>query len=80
MNTQGAKCHPIYEIDFAIIDVNLFLDTHPGCCEATDLKHKLLDLRYEAIGEFERRHGPLTIFNADCGEPLPMPWQITKEG
>ena len=43
-NCASSRCEMmrrIQELDFAIIDLNLFLDTHPQCREAIDLFKEL---------------------------------------
>ncbi|TCK98473.1 spore coat protein JB [Natranaerovirga hydrolytica] len=63
----------IQELEFAAIDLNLFLDTHPDCEKA------LMD--YNAISKelkrkkqmYEMHYGPLTNFG-ESPSPFPFAW------
>ena len=59
----------INEVSFAVDDILLFLDTHPDC--------------QEALSEYARLYGPLTIDTADdsCSRSWewiqqPFPWEM----
>ncbi|HEX2954791.1 MAG TPA: spore coat protein CotJB [Bacillota bacterium] len=83
MNEQQLQLlQEIMAVDFTLVELNLFLDTHPDdqraladfntCCEQSKILHT----------EYERCYGPLM----PCGEAsacypwkwieLPWPWQI----
>ena len=72
----------IHVVSFAVDDVQLFLDTHPNCQEALDYFHKYNQLRTEALKEYAKYYGPLTIETAaaNCSDRWtwmnePWPWQ-----
>ena len=72
----------INEVSFAVDDILLFLDTHPDCQEALDFYHKNVSARKEALAEYARLYGPLTIDTADDGCSRswdwirqPFPWE-----
>lgn len=70
----------IMSIDFCLLEMNLFLDTHPQDSDAIMLYNKFLeDVRPLKI-KYEREVGPLTVnFIADCPWSWidnPWPWEI----
>lgn len=50
----------IKKYDFALKELNLYLDTHPYCRRALALFDNYNKLRKEAVSEFTRKFGPLT--------------------
>ena len=71
----------INEVSFAVDDILLFLDTHPDCQEALDFYRQNVAIRKEALSEYARLYGPLTIDTADdsCSRSWewiqqPFPW------
>ena len=86
-NEQKELLRKIQEVDFAMYELQLFLDTHPNNSTAY--------MRYIALGkqskalkdEYETTYGPLTACgvpkrtNRDADEPLwswissPWPWE-----
>ena len=72
----------IQKIDFAIIDLNLFLDTHPNCKEAIELFTKLAATSRSLKSDFQRQYGPLYAANSQNSTPFAWvhddykwPWQ-----
>ena len=72
----------IYEISFAVDDVKLYLDTHPWDEEALSYFREYSYMRNEALKEYAKYYGPLTIDTAvqsDCEKwnwiNEPWPWQ-----
>lgn len=73
----------INEVSFAVNDIHLFLDTHPDCQEALEFFRRNLEARKEALAEYARLYGPLTIDTADdsCSRSWewieqPFPWEM----
>jgi spore coat protein JB len=66
------------QIDFAIIEVTLYLDVYPDCCEAREYIRELREKRAKLAAEYESRHGMLTMYGI-CGESsdkcAPWPWE-----
>lgn len=67
---------------FAVDDVKLFLDTHPCDREALEFFDKYQRIRKNALKEYAKYYGPLTVDTADAGEcdrwnwiNDPWPWQ-----
>ena len=66
------------QIDFAIVEVTLYLDVYPDCCEAKEYLSTLREKRAKIAAEYESRHGMLTMYGV-CGESsdkcAPWPWE-----
>lgn len=68
-------------VSFAADDTKLFLDTHPGNQEALTCFDALKKQRTEALKEYARYYGPLTLDTAAvssdrwCWINEPWPWQ-----
>lgn len=71
----------INQISFAVDDVKLFLDTHPGNQKALEYFQKYKEKRIEALKEYAEVYGHLTVDtvseNSDCWNWInePWPWQ-----
>ena len=67
----------LQQIDFAIIEVTLYLDVYPECCEAKEYMEALRAKRAKVAAEYESKHGMLTMYGV-CGESnnkcAPWPW------
>lgn len=83
MNEKMMLMNAIKKYDFALYELNLYLDTHPRCQSALAHFGKYRDLRNKAIDEYTRKYGPLTADKTNIEEGWkwaegPWPWQ--KEG
>lgn len=74
--------HMIDVVSFAVDDVKLFLDTHPEHPEALEYFREYSTRRNQALEEYSRFFGPLTIdtANVSCRDYWkwvnePWPWQ-----
>ena len=65
------------QIDFAIVEVTLYLNVYPDCCEAKEYLAELRAKRAKIAAEYESKHGMLTMYGG-CGESSDMcahwPW------
>lgn len=73
----------IQEVGFAVIDINLYLDTHPCDRAALGYYRKYRDLLKHASEEYARLYGPLvaTAVESDCffdWVEEPWPWRGGK--
>lgn len=78
MNKQALK-RKIYELDFAIHELVLFLDSHPTSKRALELLKDYRRKRMEAIEAYEARFGKYIVTAEDvpangCWEWLKGPW------
>lgn len=80
MNHQQLM-HYINLVSFAVVEANLFLDTHPNNREAREYFDYYNKERNEALEEYGRRFSPLTISTVpSCEEKWkwvygPWPWE-----
>jgi len=74
--------HQIMQMDFACVDMHLYLNTHPNDNAAiTQLNHFGSEAR-RLTAEFEQKFGPLSYVSATQGTTFswinePWPWQMT---
>lgn len=70
----------IQSTNFAVIEMALYLDTHPDSSCALDTYHDYNKTLKEAVAIYEKRFGPLTIYGVNdenfwsWGDE-PWPWQ-----
>ena len=69
----------IYEIDFAIHELNLFLDSHPTNKKAFELLNEYRAKRKSLVAAYESRYGKFIVTTDDvaaegCWEWLKGPW------
>jgi hypothetical protein len=65
----------IYEIDFALIELGLFLDTHPDCKSALTMHNNYANKCRELKDKYQKMYGPLTMqFPCNKWRWLESPW------
>lgn len=86
MNNQNrnrqALLQQLNEVSFAAYDTLLYLDTHQNDQAALEYYRNAVSKRREAMGEYTRLYGPLTIDCASATEndqwqwaQTPWPWE-----
>lgn len=70
----------IQSTNFAVIELGLYLNTHPQSTCALAKYHEYKRTLKEAVAVYERNFGPLTIYGVKCDENWtwvdePWPWQ-----
>ncbi|MDD6207256.1 MAG: spore coat protein CotJB [Clostridiales bacterium] len=70
----------IYEVDFALCDLVLYLDTHPDCQQALDLYRKYQEIWMQAMDEYQQYCGPLSSHHVNAANQWdwitgPWPWE-----
>lgn len=70
----------IMAYDFYLVELNLFLDTHPTNEKAINLFNETLKKARVLRENFEKVYGPLTTYNSFSGTPWqwinsPWPWE-----
>ncbi len=82
---SSTAMHELMALNFAITELTLFLDTHPGDTEVAELLQSYISL-YEAGKEtYEKNCGPLTHFDAVRNGQFdwikgPWPWEYRDNG
>ncbi len=77
----------IDQLSFAVVDISLYLDSHPFDEDALDYFHEKSSLRQEAVALYTKKYGPLTIEAAHDRASRkwdwvnqPWPWEVKKGG
>lgn len=79
-NDKESMMQTVRETGFALLDISLFLDTHPNDEKAMDYYNKYQQMNKEARREYERNFGPLNLNSVDtCNgwtwTQEPWPWE-----
>ena len=85
MNNSGnvnntSLLQKIRELSFVKVELELFLDTHPGCVAAIDYYNKILNELSSLTEMYENTVGPLTASGVKSSDRWtwveePWPWQ-----
>ncbi|MBR3760053.1 MAG: spore coat protein CotJB [Ruminococcus sp.] len=80
MNEKVRLMRKIKEYDFALKELNLYLDTHPNCRRALALFKKYKDLRKKAVDEYISQFGPISPEQSNDDQYWswigdPWPWE-----
>lgn len=82
MEKRLSMLKEIQALEFFAIELNLFLDTHPGDRAALRDFYAIREKLFEDVKRYEEMYGPLTVFGnapAQCPWPWiedPWPWEI----
>lgn len=69
-------------IDFVLVELTLYLDTHPNDAAALQQFNQFAELRKKAAQHFESKYGPLMQFGHSISpgtwqwRESPWPWQV----
>ena len=80
--TQQEMIKKLQEISFTLVELNLYLDTHPDCQQALTLYNTYAQQQKELREEYYKNYGPLLNFgNMPAGDSFqwvnsPWPWEI----
>ena len=82
-NDREELLNEIRKYKFALIDLDLYLDTHPNDIEIINLYNNYLNMVKQEISKYERMYGPLTLSdpnNSNTWEWIksPWPWEVEK--
>lgn len=72
----------LQQLDFAIQEIVLYLDSYPGCRRALDRYHRLLCERKRVAAECAELTGPMTAWqneNAQAWDWVKNPWPWQSE-
>ena len=81
----GTPLGELMALDFAVKELNLYLDTHKDDKEAFEMFKNYLALAKKGRKEYVRRYGPVTLSdleNAECYTWIegPWPWELRERG
>lgn len=71
----------IQQVSFALVDLNLFLDSHPDNQLALDFFRDMQKSYSQLQAEYELMYGPLTAFDTNTEQGWtwtqePWPWEL----
>jgi spore coat protein JB len=72
----------IQKVDFVLVELNLYLDTHPTDMQAIQQYNQLTQRRQQLCYAFEMTYGPLLHFGHSFSRfpwqwpETPWPWQV----
>lgn len=72
----------IQMVDFALVELNLFLDTHPDDLKSVEQYNRLAQERIPLVRKFQELYGPLMNFGHSYSRfpfewpNTPWPWQV----
>lgn len=89
-STSKPHCDPEYyalleklqALDFALVELNLFLDTHPDDLASIQQYNQLAQERMHLANHFQQLYGPLLNFGHSFSKypwewsQVPWPWQV----
>ncbi len=76
MNSKAIMRKMIHELDFALHELNLYLDTHPTSLKAMELLKEYRKKREQAVAAYEQRFGK--YISTVCDVPTGNCWQWLK--
>lgn len=81
MNEKEKAMRRVQEHEFALVELGLFLDSHPDCREALADIQRLRDETARERADYEQSFGPLTAGsggNVDYWDwvATPFPWEL----
>ena len=65
MNEKAALRRKIFETDFALYELVLFLDSHPENKKAMELMARYRKMREELVDDYEKRFGKYIVTLSD---------------
>lgn len=80
MNGKEQLLFNIGVVDFTMIDLGLFLDTHPTDQRALEYYQHYAQIKRQLCKEFSMKYYPLTMAEAQCDKKwswgdAPLPWE-----
>lgn len=79
-NEQRELLKKIMEVEFSLIELNLYLDTHPKDKDAIKLCNEYVEKLEDLKEKYTRKYGPISpVEESDCPWEYvqgPWPWEI----
>ncbi|QHW30650.1 spore coat protein CotJB [Paenibacillus rhizovicinus] len=77
-----SKLLELQQLDFGLVELTLYLDTHPNDLQALQQFNQLAQQRKHCAQQFEMQYGPLMQFGHSFSKypwqwiETPWPWQV----
>lgn len=81
-NEKETLLYQVMQYKFALIELNLYLDTHPNDMEMVKLYNQYLDIEKKMCNKYEGMYGPLTLGSDNLDKNnwvwinSPWPWEV----
>ena len=80
MNQKDQMLHDIGIVDFVLVELTLYLDTHPFDREAMEYFNHYSRIKNQMVKEFSQRYYPLNMNHAESNKEwrwgqAPLPWE-----
>ena len=82
---QSRLLHNIDIMDFVIVEMNEYLDTHPTDRDAIEYTRHYVRMKNQAMKEYAAKYGPLSIQDIDASKHdewkwalQPWPWDTSR--
>ena len=71
----------IYQLGFALVEIVLYLDTHPCDADALNYYNQIKNKHHKVMEMYQREYGPLLVSNVMSDNywswvSTPMPWEV----
>ena len=82
LETYSSQLRELQTVDFALLELNLYLNTHPGDMQAIQQFNQLAQKRQGMAQQFELQYGPLVNYGHSYSRfpwqwsETPWPWQV----
>ena len=79
---KEALLYQIMQYKFALVDLNLYLDTNPNDIGALNLYRQYLNIEKQMCDKYEKMYGPLSVDCLNVGKDSwnwlmgPWPWEV----
>ncbi len=83
-NEQTMQLRRLSSVHFALVELNLFLDTHPNNAEALKMFNSYKSKYETMLRAYEQKYGPITTLGVTGNATWdwatgPWPWEPLKE-
>ena len=82
MTERETMLNKIQELEFALVELNLFLDSHPDCENALRYYSELLAKHVQQVEAYQEKYGPLTAAGNTGSRwewvVTPWPWELSQ--
>ncbi len=80
MNQKEQMFHDIGVVDFVVVELTEYLDTHPDDRKALEYFNHYAKIRNQMTADFSRKYDPITAKEAKCDTEwtwgmAPLPWE-----
>ncbi|MGN0424640.1 MAG: spore coat protein CotJB [Acetatifactor sp.] len=80
MNQKEQMLRDIGIVSFTLVDLALYLDTHPKDCKAMEYFNHYNRIYHQLVKEFSQNYYPLMLSGAESGKEwrwgaAPLPWE-----